>query len=356
MPKLAFLRTQPLSGQDRILFVRQLSTFLKAGIPILEAVALIEETSAKRARSHFARVRLDLTEGRPLAQACAGEHHLFDAFGIALIRIGEESGGLHESLARLASTVERQERLRRTIIGALAYPALIAAATVGIAGFLAGFAFPKIVPLFRGFSSTLPWPTRVLMTLSDALSRYGLALLILLLVAIPALTLLLRRERVQYACARMLLEIPILGPLFEARDLAAIASALATLLGSGARIVPAIERAAEVARLLPYRDSLRLAATLVAGGERLSKGLAASRQHYPLPFMQMVAAGERTGILPGAFAFLAEAHEAELDHRAQALGAMIEPALMVVMGLVVGFIALAIILPVYQITQDLPVH
>jgi len=270
-----------------------------------------------------------------------------------MIEVGEQSGTLRESLSYLAIALKKQQALKGKLIGALIYPAIIVVTTCGICIFLILYAFPKIIPIFRGFGSALPFATRALIAVSDLLSKYGLIFILLLLLIGVIAFFLLRIPTLRSQYDFLVLRIPILGSLIQTYYLSSISRTLSTLLRTGIGIVPALELASATSRSKAYAESLISVRDRVLAGERIADSLSPYSVPFPRMYIQMVGTGERTGSLPNAFHQLSDHYEEEFDTASSTLATLIEPVLMIVMGLLVGFIALAIITPVYQITQDM---
>ncbi len=354
---------RPASGRPRflrfgvdeqIVFLKRLALFLRSGVALVPALSLIREDAATPStRFVLESLQQATMRGESLTQSMGRFASTFGAFPIAMLAAGEAGGRLHEALVQIAAALSKRRELARTLCGALIYPGIVAAATLVVALFLTLYAFPKILPLFRGFGASLPLATRLLIGMSSFLAHDGLWLL-LGLVGLTGAGLWVRRyERVRDAYDRFLLGLPLLGSMVRAYHLALISRTLSILLHSGMRLVPALELTAEVASNRAFRHALKGSSREVLAGQRLSASLAAHPRLFPRVCTQLVATGESTGTLSDNFAQLADAYEQELNEHSRTLATLIEPALMLSMGLVVGFIALAIITPLYQITQDI---
>lgn len=340
-----------MPAQEQIVFARRLSAYLHAGVPILEALSTLAEDAHTRTRPGLEGATRAVASGMPLSGALQDSCRMH-AYAVAMIEVGERSGTLKEALSRLSVSLAKQRELTQKLVGALAYPAVILLATAGISLFLVLYAFPKIVPLFRGFGAELPFATRALIALSDFLGSYGVYLFASLVAASVLVSVLMRRPRIRLVFDRLLLGIPFLGNLIATYQLSSIARTLTTLLSSGVSIVPALALAERTCGNRAYAAALSEVHDCVIAGERIADALV-RLSCFPRMYVQMIATGERTGSLPASLNALAEQYEEEFRSASSTLTALIEPVLMVVMGLVVGFVALAIITPVYQITQDM---
>lgn len=340
--------------EHQVMFVKRLSLYLRAGTPILEALARLEDDARTPSSAFlFRALKTNVMHGQSLSHGLKPFTKEIGELSISLIRIGESSGTLRETLEQLADSLKKRKVLRQKILGALIYPCVILSATLCITVFLALYAFPKIVPLFRGFHAALPFTTRTLIFMTDSVASHGLALLMLSIILMLILWRvgnipLIRRKR-----DRVLLSIPLLGPLLRAYHLAVLSQTLGTLLKSGVHLLPSLELIARVSRNTKYREALDIAQARIAHGTRLADSLGQQDICFPRIFRQMVATGESTGTLALSLIALAEHYDEELAEMNQRMTALIEPLLMILMGLMVGFVALAIITPVYRITQDL---
>jgi len=346
-----------LSAQEQILFAKRLGMTLRSGMPIMEGLAILGSGTRSRSAAYiFKSLARDVNRGQPLSAGLERFSSIFGAFCINVVQVGEASGTLHENLEYLAEELKKKQVLRRKVVGALIYPALIILATLGITILLTVYIFPKIMPIFKSVHSALPLSTRALIAISSFLSVWGWWLL-LFGVALSALCVfLMRYPRFHIVFDCLLLRIPILGKLSLYYNIANICRTLSLLLKSGAPIVRAVGLVAAGTRNLAYQQALIVMAGGLMEGQRVTTGLEGHPRLFPPLMTQMVLVGESTGSLSNALAYLAEMYEEEVDELAKNLTNLLEPLLMIVMGFVVGFIAIAIITPIYSITQSLTPH
>lgn len=343
-------------GKEQILFARRLSTYLSAGIPILEALAMLEEGASTRSSKHvLSTVLRSISEGNSLSSSLRTFPRQIKRLTIVLIEIGERSGTLNQSLSHLATALQKQLDLQKKLISALIYPAIIIITTIGISTFLVLYAFPKIIPLLKGFSSSLPLSTKILIAISDTGSRYGLLILFVIGAVVVLFIFALRRPSIRLFFDTLLLTAPLIGNFVRSHQLIAFSRTLTVLLKSGAGIVPALELAGQGSGSTLYRKAVTSLTNYTLEGRSIGESMRLEPRCFPIMYTQMIDTGERTGSLPETFALLSEHYEQEFDSSISTLTSLIEPVLMIVMGILVGFIALAIITPVYQITQDIHV-
>jgi type IV pilus assembly protein PilC len=335
-----------------MVLAKRLSLLLDAGVPLLTALSMMREQARGRAAVFVLDTLTDsVSRGQPLSSGLAALSE-FGPLSVRLVAVGEESGTLPEHLRRLAQMLKSRQQLKRKVVGALIYPTLIVLATIFITGLLTLYVFPKILPIFKGFHAALPLPTRVLIGLSGFLGSYGLLILLFLILLSFFFFLLLRLPSYRLAVSRAVLRVPVVGSLLRYYALANFCRTLSTLLASEVGVVRAVESAA-LASGAAYRESSLAAALRVSRGERVATALALDPLLFPPLLTQMLSVGESTGGLPDSLAYCAGYYEEELDELSRSVAALIEPALMMCMGIIVGFVAVAIITPIYAITQNL---
>ncbi len=342
--------------QEQILFAKRLSLLVKAGVPILQALNMLHsQTASKGAKLIFGHLVSGVEQGQNISSTLRNRYQrLVGEFTINIIEVGEVSGTLQENLHYLADELQKKQALRRKVINAMVYPAFIILATIGITILLTVFVFPKVLPIFSSFPDfKLPLTTRALIVISSAMRSYWYILLGLLILAIVGLSIGRRYDKFRVILHRMSLRLPILGGLLRSYHLATTCRTLGVLLRSSVPIVKAILITAEAATNLEYRNKLRLIAQQVQHGERLSDQLIKYPKLFPPITSQMVGVGETTGSLSNSLVFLAELYENEVDDQTKNLSSFLEPALMVFIGLLVGFVAISIITPIYSFTQNL---
>jgi type II secretory pathway component PulF len=314
---------------------------------------LRDEARSRGTTYIFGHLVTTIEHGQPLSAGLREFEREFGAFSINIIRIGEASGTLHENLEYLAEEMRRKQALKRKIIGTLIYPALVVLVTVGIAILLTVYIFPKILPIFSTIQATLPLSTRILIALSLFLSSWWEWLLLGLLAAIIGFVALMRIPRCHYVADRILLSLPLFGTLSSYYNLANINRTLSILLKSAVPILDSIELAAASTRNLVYKAVLFEAREKIMHGQKISAHLKDNPAFFPTIITQMVSVGESTGNLSPTLEFLSTLYEQEIDEYTKHLTNLLEPILMIIMGLIVGFIAISIITPIYGITEHL---
>ncbi|MDO8530542.1 MAG: type II secretion system F family protein [bacterium] len=349
--KQLFLR---LSLKSQILFIKQLAILMRAGVPLLSSLYMLKKQSRSRAMIKIMEQMIkDVENGQYLATAMGKFKKSFGELTINIIAVGEISGTLSNNLDHLAVALKKRQALRRKVIGASVYPVLIIAATLGITVMLTVFVFPKIVPVFQSINYELPWTTKFLIFLSNSAKNYGLFIGLGALAAMIALFFLLKIKRVHYYYDTILVRIPFIKKMIQMYNTANICRTLGLLLNSGVTVVRGFHITSNTTVNLAYKKGLDDIAGKITEGEIISANMNKSPALFPLAVSQMIEVGESTGKLSETFTYLADIHEEEMDDLTRNLSTTIEPMLLIFMGVLVGFIAISIITPIYGITQHL---
>lgn len=343
-----------VSLAERIMFVKHMSMMIHSGMTEVESLRLIRsQIKSKGFLKILDDVIGNIENGQALSTALGHYQHVFGDLFINIIKIGEISGTLSENLDYLALEMKKSQSLRSKVRGALIYPAVILVATIGVVGGLIFFILPKILPIFKSLKVTLPFTTRALMFLSDSLRAHYI-LIGLAFFAFVAFLFVLRSIPVtRYMLHRTLLSMPIFGNISIGFNMANMTRILGMLLKSGEKIVQAVSITADASSNLVYKKALQDAVIEVQKGKTLYAYFEEHEHLFPPTVSRMIEVGEKTGNLDNNLAYLAEFYENEVDEVTKNLSGILEPILLVVMGVAVGFVALAIITPIYGITQGL---
>jgi general secretion pathway protein F len=338
--------------QDELaLATRRLATLLASFVPVYEAVsALHEQEQPGELQNILGRVRERLKEGSGLAKALEGEPHVFSESYVAMVAAGEASGAIEKVLEKLADFLEDQASVRSKVTTALAYPFLMMIVGSGVMLFLLSFVVPKIVVVFEQNRATLPFITVVLLVVSHFLQKWWWTLVL------GGCGLAIGYDRMRNRLAfqvwrdRIWLKLPLAGPLIQKLALARFSRVLGLLLSSGVPVIRAIEIAAEVVANRSYRAVLdQVKGELIEGG-RLSASLSKSPLFPPL-LVHMIAVGERSGELEQMLNRAGNAFEKEFDTAVTRGMALLEPLLVLGMGMAVGTVVIAVLLPIFQLNQ-----
>ncbi len=344
-----------LSVKDQTFFVKRLSFLIKAGIPMRESLVMIREQTRKKTYIRILdTVITNVSNGQNLSTSLSKFKNTFGEFTINIIGFGEQTGILSENLEYIADELKKKQALRKKIISASVYPIIVSIATVGIVAFLMVFLFPKILPVFSSLNYDLPLSTRIVIAMSGFVTNWGLVAFAGLVVLLVAFLITLKKSK---TCAfyfdRFILKIPIIGKITIDYNIANFTRTLGLLLKSGVTMGEALPICVRTTPNLVYQKEYHALAAVVNRGAKISTHLSKNREFFPDIVSQIVSVGEHSGNLSNSLMYLSEMYEAEIDDFTKNLSSMVEPILMIIMGILVGFIAIAIITPIYGITQNL---
>lgn len=345
------LRGERLSFAELVGFTRQLATLLNAGIQVIPAFSLlIRQSREEPTRRVLTKIREAVNEGASLSSAMVNHPRVFSDLYVSMVRAGESSGALSTVLDRLAHYLELQQNLRRRLTGALAYPALMTMVGFGAMFFMMIYVVPNVVQIFRQARQELPWPTRMLIHMSELLSSYYvlfLAALVILAAAGVGWSFTKQgRGFIDWAKLR----IPLIGGLLHKRAVSRFGRTLGVLLGAGLPILEAVSVAKLVLTNVVLEAVVEDAREDVHKGRRLSAALEKGGLFPPL-FTDMVGVGEQSGSLDKMLLHVSDYLDQESEAMIQTIMSLVEPLLILVMGAVVGFIVVATLLPLFEISQ-----
>ena len=342
-----------LSIKEQVALFKYLGVMIDAGIPLERALMAIHgQTRSMLMHRVLHRLVNDITSGEFLSSGLRKMPQIFDKMLVGLVEAGENSGTLAPSLFRISENLEKSQALNGKIRTALLYPGIVVLATGGITADLRFVLLPQITPLFTSMNLTLPLPTRIIIAASDgALAYWQYIVGGLILVVVSFFTLLKSVKPFRFFMHGAALRLPVFGSLLRKVYVAQFAQILGTLLKSGITIIDAIKIAAEAMNNDVYRKVLQEMAEGLQQGASLSTHFTQHRLLFPPLVTQMISVGEETGKLDESFLFISKFSEREVDEATKSLTTVLEPLLMLVIGGMVGFIAIAIISPIYQLTK-----
>lgn len=349
----AFLkRLRGVSAEEQVIFARQLATMISSGIPLGASLETLRvQARSPRMREVFTGMIGDIQGGSSLSKSMGKYPDAFPRVFIVLVEAGEASGKLEELLEELADKMEKEHAFRSKTRGALIYPAIIFLALGAVFLIMIFFVVPQFVDLYSGVGAALPLPTRVLIAFSDLLRKGWWLLLILASVGGYALRQFMISSYGQHRIAEITFKLPVFGKLSKEAELAEFTRTLGLLIGAGIPITQALEIVAGGMGNVLYRDAILAAAKQVEKGIPLSAPLSKDPNFPPL-LSQMLTVGEETGKMDEVLAKMASFFEAQAEQSVANLSSAMEPMIMVVLGVMVGFLVLSIISPIYQlITQ-----
>ncbi len=341
-----------LSTQEKIQFSKHLAVMLEAGIPLREALEIMFEESSSKKTKRILKVGIDdLSNGFALSSTLEKFPRVFNSFTVNIVRVGEASGTLAKALKYEAEDLEKSHELIGKVKGALTYPIIIFVGALGIAGFLSFSILPKLIPVFGAMSVTLPPTTKALLASSTFLRKYWYLVLGAMGVFVGMIMVAWRIRPVRFALESAILRIPLFGKLMGGVQVARMTRVFGTLLSSGVQIVEAIRVTAKTTENLVYKRTLERIAVDVERGEEITNQLAKEKRLFPAIVTGMVKIGDRTGKLSESLVTAAEFCEKEVDNLTKTMSTLIEPITLLLVGGLVGFIALSIITPIYNLSS-----
>jgi general secretion pathway protein F len=330
-------------------FTRQLATLLRSGIPLAESLgALVEQTENQRFRAQLAEVRTAVNEGTALADALGKHPKLFDELFVSMIRAGELAGNLDEVLTRLADFLESSQKLKSKVQGAMIYPAIMVLIGTAIIAILMIKVIPEITKTFTQQGKTLPLNTRFLVGLSGFIGGNWLAIAGVLAVSIFGFTRWKMSAGGKPVWHRFVLRLPAIGPLARTINVSRFSRTLGTMLQSGVPMLRSLDAAKQTMTNVVLQRTIDDAKKAVTEGESLAQTLKKSGQ-FPPTMIHMTAVGEKAGQLEQMLGRVADAYESEIDTKLSRFIALLEPLMLLGMGVVVAFIVISILQPIMDL-------
>lgn len=338
---------------ERALLAKYLAIMQQSGLTITESLDIIQETAKGRMKKIITAVNKSVEAGNSLADSFGRFPKIFSGIFISAVYSGENSGTLSENLQHLADQLQKEKELSSKIKGAMLYPivVLIAAFVLGMG--MSFLILPKIIPLFEGLKTELPFTTRALISFSHFVANNTVSLAIGIVVGVIVLLAILKAKFSRPVTNWLLLKLPIVKGIVVNTNLARFSRTLGTLLKSGLNIDEALQITSQTVSNYYYQKSLREISERVSKGSRLAASMEDYKKLFPKMVSRMILVGEQSGNLEGTLIYLAEFYEIEVDNSTKNLSTAIEPILLLLIGLVVGFLALSIITPIYNITGNI---
>ena len=341
-----------VSSRDMSFFYLQLSTMISAGISLIESLdILIGQTSNRYLQRVLKDVKNDITSGSDFSTALSRHPDVFNTVFVNLVKAGETGGMLDGILKKMAEFAERDQKLKAKLRSAMIYPVALIGVTIAVTAFLLTFIFPRFVKVFKRFGAELPLPTRILLQSSAFLSQHWLVMVSGLAVVVVIVVLWVKFTRTgKYCMDLVFISTPMFGTMYSKAVISRLVRTLGTLLGNGVNMLKALEVSRDVTDNVVLAELMKKAEASVTRGDPLHKPLGRSR-HFPPMVVKMVEVGERTGSLSDLLVRIGDFFEYEVETSIVAITSIVEPVLIVVMGLLVGFVALAMLMPLFDLTK-----
>lgn len=342
-----------ITTKDKIIFSRQLSTLIGAGLPLAQSLRTVsEQTENKQMRSVVDEIIADIEGGKTLSDSFSKHPKVFSKIFLALIQAGEASGTLDQALQRIASQQEKDAAVVSRLRGAMVYPGIVLAVMLGVITFMLLTVVPQIQGLYKDLKKELPLPTQIMVSMSDFIFHYWWLILLTVGVGIYFMVQYFRTEAGIRTKDTLKLNVPIFKGMFRKLYMARFARTGQTLLATGVPMLDTLRISSEAVSNSIVAESIRRAADKVKGGKALSESIAS--EDYILSLLpQMIKIGEQSGKMDEMLGKTAQVYEDELDTEIQAISTIIEPALMVLLAIVAGGMVGAILFPVYSLVNGI---
>jgi len=344
-------RSPLLTTTEVALMTRQLATLLVAGLPLVDALGvLVDQADKKVIKGLMADLREQIRGGKSLSAVLEQYPKEFSQIYVHMVRAGETSGALDQILFRLAEFLEKQLSLKHKVTNAVLYPALMLVVGIALLFFLMTFVVPKITAVFTNLKQALPWPTVILMNISRFCADYWMILLGTVAVTGWGARRIIKTEAGRTMADRLLLKLPLIGEVARMVSISRLASTLATMLGSGVQLLDALDVSKRVMNNRVLEQTVEEARRNIREGETIADPLKRSGE-FPALATHMIAVGERSGEIEEMLRRIGQIYDAEVDRVITRFTSLLEPIMILVMGVLVFFIVIAILLPIFEMGQ-----
>jgi len=337
--------------KEKVVFMRQMATMVGAGLPLTRALEImVQQTSNPMFKKVLKEVLSAIQSGKSLANSFREQDEVFDPITLNLIEAGEESGNLEIILEKLASELEDSKSLGDKLKSAMIYPIIILVIIIVVMVLMMLVLVPSMASIYSDFGAELPFATRLLMNMSTFFTKYWWAILVVLAVIFIGMKYYLDTAKGKRNFDKITLKIPAIGGIISKMQLSQFTRILALLLGSGLSIIKALELTAQSLKNEMFRDTVLAAKEEVEKGGALAIPIARS-EYFPLLVSSMIAVGEETGEIDAVLVKVSQYYKEEVDVATSNLSSILEPLFLVIMGLAIGFIALAVYMPMFQLSS-----
>ena len=335
---------------DKMVFAKHLAIMIKAGMPLDEGLETLMVQSSAAMSAKIKVILADVRQGNSLSSALRKIPKVFDSMFVNMVMAGEAGGKLEQNLEIVAGQQAKNYTFRSKIKAAMMYPTVVFFAIIGLIGVISAFVLPKLLGFFTTLHAKLPISTRILLASSQFLVKYWAWILIFIIALVITVKVMGKFAKTRLIIHQIILKIPIFGKIGRNLNLAIFCRSLSSLLNSGVTIDQALHIVADTVTNDVYKQRITLVYHQVLQGLAMSDILAKDK-HFPILLSRMARVGERSGKLSETLDYLADFYETEVDNVTKNLSTMLEPALLVFIGLVVGFVAMSIINPIYELTS-----
>lgn len=337
-------------SDDVVAFTRQMATMVASGLPLTEALRILRNQSNPAMSTVIGEILQDVEGGSSLAMALEKQRGVFSPVYISLVKAGESAGVLDNILTRLAANLEKNKAFSNKVKGAMIYPAIVVGAMIVVGFIMMIFVIPKLMEMYQTFNAELPLATKILIASSTWMRNNAIIVLGIFSVVITGFSIWVKTPDGRYKFDLFIFKVPIIGKLQKQVVLTEFTRTIGLLVGAGISIIDALKISADSVGNSVYQKALLFAASQVEKGLPLAVPIA-QNPYFPPILAQMISVGEETGKVDEVLAKLSMYFEAESEQGVAALTAAIEPLIMIVLGIGVGFLVIAVILPIYNLTS-----
>lgn len=351
LERLAEINIGGVPMKEKVVFMRQMATMVGAGLPLSRSLEIMtQQTENPMFRRVLKDVLLSVQSGKSLSDSFRAQEEIFDEVTLNLIEAGEESGNLETILERLATELEEKNSLGRKLKSAMIYPTIILVVIIAVVVLMMIVLIPSMATIYSDFDAELPAVTKILMSMSDFFVHYWWAILVVLAVLIIGGKFYLDSDKGKRSFDKIVLKIPVVGMIITKMQLAQFTRVLALLLGSGLSIIKALELTGASLSNSMFRDTVAEAKAEVEKGGALAIPIARS-EYFPLLVSSMIAVGEETGEIDAVLTKVSQYYKEEVDVATTNMSSVLEPVFLIIMGLAIGFIALGVYMPMFQLSS-----
>ena len=339
-----------VTPEDIALFSRQLATMMAAGIPLVQSFEIVGNGHDKPAvQKLILDIKADIEGGSALHEALAKHPLHFDDLFVNLVEAGEQAGALESLLDKIATYKEKTEALKKKVKKALFYPSAVLAVAIIVTTILLIFVIPQFESLFKGFGAELPAFTQMIINLSRFVQDKGVFILIVIAAGVYVFSYYHKRSRpMRQFLDRLMLKLPIIGPILNKAAIARYARTLSTMFAAGVPLVEALDSVAGAAGNIVYTDAIMKMKDEVSTGQRLQQAME-NTGLFPNMVIQMIAVGEESGALDEMSGKVAMFYEADVDNAVDSMSSLLEPLIMAILGVLVGGLVIAMYLPIFKL-------
>jgi len=338
-----------ISLVEKMMFSRHLSVMINAGLSLNQSLKILaKQTKSPKFKKIINQIEIDVSQGKTFSESLKKYPKIFDELYVNMIEVGETGGNLSEVLKILAEQMRKSHELISRVRGAMMYPAVIVIAMIGIGALMMIMVVPKLTEVFEELNVELPLSTRFIMLISSFLKNNLVLGIIIIISLIFIIKLIMKNDKVKRTLHGMYLHAPIFGSLIRKINSARLARTLSSLIESGVPIVKSLKVVAGTLSNIHFKEALLDATKEIQKGRKLSDSLSKYENLYTPMVIQMIGVGEETGSLSDILKNLADFYEEEIDNVTKNMSSVLEPIIMVVIGVAVGFFAISMIQPMYS--------